>query len=511
MTETNKKSLNKNTKANENTSDYDEILRLDSDLKGHLKSLSLPTVEAYIDWCRQNGFSIAVKKNWRERCREKHFATRHLIQEKSQRRKQEKRHPRRAIIAATEPCSSFQQPNYEPQSLWLKQVRKLATAISDSETLIAFRNLLLHLEKKRSGLLSIQRGQIARTEPAPGITANVFSERESNNFVQALASLSLYHANWQRPLQAWKPKSRNPRKQFSSLCRHLMAAWPIPTFMDCVWFHGDPLKKSTPHDWFIQLANGVSVRKLGLPIPLSKKMVAHFLNTPDGFYVEEAIRRAQTLALGGDESLSRWIVASRISEKTGHHDFWLSVIHWFTTQPLLRRYWVGPIVDYFQHKKFSQNAKGETVVSDFSVKGRTANSVFTAMREWHAELRGEQLVSDESWLPYPNTQPCHLGRNGHYWTIEQLLTSKELAEEGRKLKHCVLSYAKCCRSGKTTIWSLKQMRSNGNWKRAVTIEVATNTRAIRQIRGRCNRLARCGELEVIRQWARSQGFTLKSM
>lgn len=65
-------------------------------------------------------------------------------------------------------------------------------------------------------------------------------ELASNRFIDGLAQLAHHHQSFVGPVSAWSPDSRNPRRQFGHLARHLLARYPdVPAFMDAAWF-GEP-------------------------------------------------------------------------------------------------------------------------------------------------------------------------------------------------------------------------------------------------------------------------------
>ena len=50
-------------------------------------------------------------------------------------------------------------------------------------------------------------------------------------------------------------------------------------------------------------------------------------------------------------------------------------------------------------------------------------------------------------------------------------------EEGRRLGHCVLTYAEDCRHGRSSIWSFREScRALGTVRRLATLELATQER-----------------------------------
>ena len=97
------------------------------------------------------------------------------------------------------------------------------------------------------------------------------------------------------------------------------------------------------------------------------------------------------------------------------------------------------------------------------------------------------------------------GEHDREWTIQELLDSGALQNEGRAMRHCVYSYADRCRRGETKIWSLR-LCVEGEEKRMVTIEVDPHRRAIVQVRAKCNLFPGNRSREIIRQWATCAGL-----
>ena len=93
------------------------------------------------------------------------------------------------------------------------------------------------------------------------------------------------------------------------------------------------------------------------------------------------------------------------------------------------------------------------------------------------------------------------------WRISELLSSRELEDEGRAQGHCVASYAVSCRRGLCSIWSLRCETENGV-KRLLTVELNMKTREIVQARGKGNRLPEKKELEVLGRWAAAEGLRI---
>ena len=92
------------------------------------------------------------------------------------------------------------------------------------------------------------------------------------------------------------------------------------------------------------------------------------------------------------------------------------------------------------------------------------------------------------------------------WKIYELLSSKELMDEGGQMKHCVWSYAQSCHRGECRIFSITVQTADGIEK-MLTIEVRLASMSIRQVRGKLNRLPEPKEREIVQRWATKYGLT----
>jgi hypothetical protein len=139
--------------------------------------------------------------------------------------------------------------------------------------------------------------------------------------------------NFIRDIAQWKKASYQPEKQFAHLLRFLFAKYPVPLFLDKAWLADG---EETAQKWFIDIASGVSVRKLhDLPIALTKKMAHLFLWAPAYCTIAGAFRFAQVVALGGDEWLAWHLNATLLGRNNFRNDdFWITVIRFFAQAPL---------------------------------------------------------------------------------------------------------------------------------------------------------------------------------
>jgi hypothetical protein len=318
-------------------------------------------------------------------------------------------------------------------------------------------------------------------------------------------------ADWIRPLERWMPKSHNPDRQFSSLARHLLATYDVPLFMDRAWTHGTALQQ----EWFKHLGAGRNIRSArGLPVPLTKMMAHCFLQAPGTYSIEAAFRWGQTLALGGDRRLADALRETRLAREFRDEEFWLSVIRFFIRNPMLDPAHVNPIVDYLWNERFEPRVVfvGQGVAREvgpaqpnLSMRGRTAAALLRDVDEWHRRLGREVAGGRLQWKKstfrdFQFVEGQESSRNMKLWRIRELLSSQELIAEGRRMHHCVASYAASCHGGQSSIWSM-ELETEAGIEPLLTIELGHGAKDIRQVRGLRNRVATEKEKGIIRRWA----------
>lgn len=367
----------------------------------------------------------------------------------------------------------------------------------------AFRALLGHTHK-RTKLFSEAR---VIQEYPPNI---------HNSMLGALASLATHSRAWIRPLETWKPTSKNARRQLSELARHLLAEYPVPAFMDSVWF-----KRSRSQNWFLHIGQGQNIRTAErLLVPLNKKMAHAFSLAPADYTVEHAFRWAQVHGLGGNERAVEAVRATRLGRSFAHDDFWISVLRFLAANPMLDTVHYGPIVDYVHEQKFAAERifvrPGEVRTLDpphpgFSMSRRTPDTLLRQVTAWHRQLGKVQVVGDRAWHS-SGIQPLHLveGKDKkRVWTLDELLSTNALIEEGRAMKHCVGSYAASCAAGRSSVWTLR-FSDGAVGRRRLTVEVQPRSRTMVEARGRFNAYPTEQEMRVLQHWAEQNELTIPS-
>jgi hypothetical protein len=353
--------------------------------------------------------------------------------------------------------------------------------------------------------------------------ADFLAGRDALRFGQALLALSAHSGRWVRPPEDWKSRSHNVYRQFHALVRHLTARYDVPTFMDTAWLEGLTRDGVVHQRWFLHVAQGQNLRTAeALAVPLTKRQAHLYLQAPDDFDVLGAFRWAQILDLGGDERLVRSVLGTRAATSFGQDDFWVTVFRWLVAHPMLDPAHHGPVIDYLHHQRYvpsvpnrKANQPGEPLLlapqPNLSMKARAPEALIRSVAEWHRRLGRQKAPKFTTWPP-SGIAPLRLEEGQQetrkVYTVTELLSSRELIEEGASMGHCVGSYADSCASGRVSIWSMRVADAWGNESRLLTLEVWNANRHVIQARRKFNKLPTPKDLAVLRRWADTGGPSL---
>jgi hypothetical protein len=283
-----------------------------------------------------------------------------------------------------------------------------------------------------------------------------------------LRALANHHESWLRPVEEWAPTGQSVRPMFRALAHHLLARYPVPDCMTCVWFWGHTDRLRQQQDWFKHLGLGQSMRTASIPLHYTKAMAHHFCQAPAHLCPDEALRRGQVRGLGGSSALAVAICDSWLSYEFNNESFWTSVIHFFINHPRLDFGHVDPIINYLNEQKFEprevMNAGGVLEQQgpanpNLSMKGRTLRSILrdVAARQKEKAMEARRTfrwsASGIGGLRLAETAPRD--HNARLWTIRELLCSQELRAEGQAMKHCVADYDRDCARRESRGWSLR--------------------------------------------------------
>jgi len=328
------------------------------------------------------------------------------------------------------------------------------------------------------------------------------AERTTLNALNTISKLPFL-----RSPRDWKPKGKGRDTLFRGLCEHLLAKYPMPQFLWSAFYETDSVDTFAKFVGFVAGGGSVfeAVKQGLVHVPFTRKMCHEFMTTPSHVTFLRALRRTPVFAFGGSERfLDVWMTsqAGRVLHAKETEAFWFSVLEWFGKNTMVDPSQVGPLTDYLLFRRRQDPA--------FSMKGRSILATIRGMEEWHAQLTKEKAIHGMTFKPSGyrdyETQKGVRDSSGNFitetWRVKEILSSKALAEEGRKLNHCVYSYSWSVEKGSTSIWSMTFESSlDGGASRCVTIELKNETRRIVQVRGRFNRAATSREFQVLKEWA----------
>lgn len=250
-------------------------------------------------------------------------------------------------------------------------------------------------------------------------------------------------------------------------------------------------------------------------------MSHHALLAPDHTPIISALRWGQVRALGGSERLARAIINSVLRDVQEDEPFWLTVVQFFVANPMLDADHVVPIVDWIRNQRFVAEPRrivngiacgGSILQPGLSMKGRTVESILRQVEHWHRELNRATSDISMAWMTcgVPGYERVE-GTEGSQTIvrIDEILSSADLQQEGRAMRHCVASYARSCARGSSAIYSLKKDDGSG-YERRLTIQLDVASKRIVQARGRYNAMPLPLDQRYLKNWATAAGLAVAS-
>lgn len=307
-------------------------------------------------------------------------------------------------------------------------------------------------------------------------------------------------ARWVRsPLEWWPDRTATARGQVSDLIRHLFERYPAPRFFESTWWPRRPRHRDrVGFGWYVHVAGGGSIRTApGLPTVLSRRAAHELGNAPSSVGVLAALRWAQVRALGGDDALCELLARSASYGDFADDALWLPLYAKLAAEPGLKLADVHPLIDYVRHQR--RTPGGEA----FTVEGRSLASLLRAVERWHAELAERAARGADwhtSWDGLSGTAPLHETDGGLTWSLDEICAYKDLAEEGARMRHCVVIHARDCAAGATSIWSLRASDGTREVSR-VTLRITVRTREVVEARAFANRPISQDAARMIARWS----------
>ena len=324
-----------------------------------------------------------------------------------------------------------------------------------------------------------------------------------------------------RLLEDYQPRSYNLDRQLTGLIHHLFVQYPVPDFLEDTcrkWPETRPFRSNQAlyREWFLTAAQGGSLRKAMKEV-LSSKEVVLFLKGPHA-EVHQNVWWAKLRGAGIPDLYTQTLLDKIFS----HHSFedadgrLHEVLHFYANHHAgMDRRTLGDMADFIRYKLTND--------PEFRFKGRTVASMVELTARWHVLLQKAKLGTTIEWegLNFGLWEITE-GRQRH--RVIELLSNQELMNEGRKLRHCVYSYAGACAHGRCSIFSLRSydLRRTGavdeeghpvfhetEFARA-TVEVSRSLMQVVQFRTLLNAAPNEEQRRVLNRWAGEKGLRLGS-
>ena len=329
-----------------------------------------------------------------------------------------------------------------------------------------------------------------------------------------LLNMYLQAKYWLKSPKDWTPENvdDSSEKLKQDLIQYLFVRYEVPQFMHKAWSDLEPLYIG----WFIHLAQGHNIRTApGMQAHLTKKMAHFFLQTPAEYDIKDALIYGQVMALGGNETLVKRLIALRIKYLFQDQEMWMALLRLFIKYPELKKErQIERIVSYLNAQRFARvfiddyGQLGREEVKKFDLKGKTVNSLMREVKHWenannYYDGNNQHLIT---WTPAKVRnflyQANKADKRSPVYRIMQLTNNFAIQREGEVMRHCVGSYLERCTDGETSIWALTATTYNGV-KPLLTIQVH-KAKTIVQVRGKNNSMPTVENSNLVRQWAKRE-------
>jgi PcfJ-like protein len=329
----------------------------------------------------------------------------------------------------------------------------------------------------------------------------LFADEDS---IQALFNMIQFRHDWRNDVFDWQPVAKRGALQVNELAFFLFCRYEVPEFLYKSFYE----KTNTLFiQWFIHLGSGKKVRELmKVPIAFTQRTAHYFLQAPARFAIPEALRWAQVKGMmpvragtdGDADKLAERFAYSWLGNNGYDQDeLWEAFIRIVLNGGMFDHNRLTELIDYVQHAK-RENA-------NYTLKGRTLHSLMRQSDQWHETamfIKGNQFWNSSGMHGYK------LERKEDVIKMEELTSSKSLADEGITMKHCVASYAPFCMNGKVAIYSLRRYVMGTLADRLATVEVNLSLKRVVQAKSKLNRKISDEAKKYLHEWAGKNGLSV---
>lgn len=341
---------------------------------------------------------------------------------------------------------------------------------------------------------------------------NKFSPKDVFPITDFLYNISFSFIEPFKKLENYKPKSKNPQKVAMDILNNYIFKYPVIDSLSSCFFDKSKqyhysLDKHLNSDLkfaVYQLSQGIKFKDINFfnNINLTRKQIHFALNFNSKYNGLAHLRFAQIKDYQQKIINAVMNNTNKTENFSQNESIFQDFLIYLNNQSLdmFETDQIMPLFDYVCFKK--RQAVLDNVT--FNIKHHSLINLYHGMIEWHRSLNSKNGTLE--WEPSPLFKPLEIIKEKKInnftetavYKIIELTNEKSLIEEGKKLHHCVASYAKKCHNGLCRIFSLRYGLVDEKLKPLATIEVVNNKPV--QIRGRFNQEIIGEEYNIIKDY-----------
>ena len=334
-------------------------------------------------------------------------------------------------------------------------------------------------------------------------------KKDSEEIIKLIPNNYLIPSKYVRNPEDWLPKSYNLNKQIISFVQWVYCLYPTPQFLFELFTKKKPgetlmnplLNQRAFFSWFIAISSGGSFAKHTKEF-FTKKEAHLFLNAPSDNTITENVWWVKCKSLNLEHRIQHAVVKQLFrSINAPSHYLELGNLFWWQRLLIILKNCedevnvesLSDIMDFLRYRHNNSDA--------FDLKGRTFNSLIKLSNEWHREMQMKKFGSQNLYwegVDVPDWEWTSK-KSEITWIIKQLHTSKELFNEGKRMRHCVSSYGGRCAEGLSAIFSIMRLDGINAPEKRITVELTKNKQFV-QARGRMNKSPEGMDKLVLNKW-----------
>lgn len=321
--------------------------------------------------------------------------------------------------------------------------------------------------------------------------------------LRAIVALAGHMKSRLRDPEDWVPPAAGRFAQLRSLAEHLYARDPLPAFLLAAWLLDPNSERQEEQQWYLHLGRGYSIRGVKLPLAYTAAMAKEFLRAPDDLTVRQALRWGEVRALGIPAILCRPLVTSILGSSFRYSARWHGFFRLLIGAEDLPPHWVRPMVEYLS---FHPTELLRLQKMGFESCRWRRQDLQRRARTWYT---GDFSPEAPRQWPSMNVRPLQWCDDFlRLWCSRELLTAAELTLEGKRMRHCVGTYAPRCKSQKSSIWSFTVTGIFQAHEPVMTVEIRPKERLIVQALGRSNRPITTEARRALTVWAENERLSI---